>query len=291
MNKNNITRSSNVRSSSLVRTPEASNPKSRIAVFCKYVLLHIEVVKLGFASRLAYRTDFFFSVFAFFLLQFVGPLFVLFVYNAGGSFPGWTKEQILLLQGVTNMVKGFSWMSLVCILWGTHRRVRYGKFDLLLLRPVNTLWYVFMVSFDEEDIGQFVGGIVLTIAALVLLGGWNGSILLFFAIILVALLFFFGIGVLLSALTLRFVETRRLAEILDSLLMLSGYPRQIYSPGVASFFSTFFPLFVVGFYPASALLGLPLNGVWLAVGCTILLAIISVIVWYRALRGYQSAGG
>ena len=279
------------RPSSTAGSPNLSDSKNKAALLFKYIRLHIEVVKLGFASRLAYRTDFFFSVFAFFLLQFVGPLFVLFVYNAGGSFPGWTKEQILLLQGVTNLVKGFSWMTLMCILWGTHRRVRYGKFDLLLLRPVNTLWYVFMVSFDEEDLGQFVGGVVLTIAALILMGGWTGSILLFFSLVFVGLLFFFAIGVLLSALTLRFVETRRLGEILDSLLMLSGYPRQIYSPGVASFFSTFFPLFVIGFFPASALLGLPLNGVWLAVGCTILLAIISVIVWYRALRGYQSAGG
>jgi ABC-2 type transport system permease protein len=255
------------------------------------IKLHWQYVKMRVASRMAYRFDFFVSAFAFFLFQLVAPLFVGVIYYAGGEFPGWTFPQILLLQGALNLVKGLSFMLFFGILWNTIHRVRRGTFDLFLIRPISTLWLLIMESFDEEDVGQLLGGIAVMSVALYLLKGVHGSILMFAIFIIFGILFFLSIALLCSAATIRLVRTHRLYEFVDILMVFAGYPKTVYSKALGIVFSVIFPLFVASYYPASALLGFTYEYGIASMISTIALLGISLLIWHHALGKYQSAGG
>lgn len=255
------------------------------------IKLHWQYIKMRIAARTAYRVDFIISAFAFFLFQLVAPAFVGVIYYAGGEFPGWTFAQVLLMQGALNLVKGFSFMLFFGILWNTISRVRHGTFDLFLTRPINTLWLLIMESFDEEDVGQVLGGITVTAAALYLLKGVHGSALMFAIFIIFGILFFFSLALLCSAATIRLIRTHRLYEFVDIIMVFAGYPKTVYSKSLGIVFSVIFPLFVASYYPASALLGFSYEYGIAAMFSTLLLVALSLFIWHRALQKYQSAGG
>ncbi len=240
---------------------------------------------------MTYRFDFFASMLAFFLFQLTGPLFVGVIFYAGGMFPGWNFPQILLLQGVLSLIRRFSFMSFCGLLWNTQNHIRQGTLDIFLIRPVNSLWLLTMDSFDEEDLGQFIGGITITLLAMTLMPELKGSLAIFFLILLLGILFFFSLALLCSAATIRFIETQRLYEFVDIIMIFASYPKTIYSGTLAVLFNTLIPLFIAGHYPASALLGFSVEGVWLAAASVFALFGASLFIWHRSLQSYTSAGG
>jgi len=252
--------------------------------------IHWMFIKMKYASRMAYRLDFLMSIVAFFLFQFIGPAIIGIIYYAGGEFPGWTMPQVLLIMGSLALVRGFSFMFYVGILWATMRHVERGTLELLFIRPINKLWMLMMDSFDEEDIGQLIAGLALTLIALSLVDV-HGSWLLYFVFLFFGLIFFLSIGLLGSAATVLWVKTRRLYEIIDIFMIFASYPKTIYSKEISLLFTTVLPLFILGFYPASALLGFAIdNAVLCIVSVTIFFA-ISLYLWNAAFKKYSGAGG
>ena len=253
--------------------------------------LHWQFIKMRLAQRMAYRADFILGAFAFFLFQFIAPIVVGVIYFAGGEFPGWTMNTILLLQGILALVRGFSFMFFVGILWNTHIKIRKGTLDLLLLRPINTLWLFIMDSFDEEDVGQVLGGVVITAFALSRIGELPGSIALCILLAIVGVLFILSLALISSALTIVFVKTHRIYEFIDLIMTFASYPKTIYNKTLSVAFSVVLPLFVMSYYPASALLGRSLELAVPSVFVTLGLVLFSIWVWYKALKSYKSAGG
>lgn len=255
------------------------------------VRLHGEFVKMYYADRMAYRIDFFLSVLAMGLFQFTGPLFVGVIYSQELTFPGWTFAQVLLLQGIVSLIQGLSFMNFFGLLWNTEDLVKSGKFDLLLIKPVNTLWLLVMDSFDGEDIGQVLGALTIIGIAIYLIKGLTGSIVLFILLITLGLLFYFSLAVICSALAILFTRVRRLYEFINIMKMFASYPQSIYSKKLSIAFTIFFPLFIAGNYPAAALLGFPLNGAFLACVATLIWAASCVTFWHYSLKRYTGAGG
>lgn len=255
--------------------------------------LHWQFIKLHIASRMAYRGDFFLSMFTFFFAQLIGPIIVGVIYYAGGTFPGWTFEELLLLQGSVSLVQGFAFMLFFGILWHSQELVRQGRFDLLLIKPVHTLRLLIMNSFDSEDISQFIGGIAVTGAAFYLLG-LNITVidfLLYLLLLFVGVLFYFALAVCVAITTIRFINTSRLYEFVDIITSFARYPKQIYSPRVALFFSTALPLLIAGYFPAAILLGFPLDNLLWSILSVIALVFIVLMWWNNTLKWYASAGG
>ncbi len=258
--------------------------------FISNIKTHLQFIKTGFLARMTYRFDFFVSVIAFFLYPLTGPLFVGVIYYAGGKFQGWDIYQVIFLQGVLTLIKGFSFMLFFGISWLTELRVREGRFDLFLVRPVNTLWLLTMEAFDEEDAGQFIAGITLIIFALNYVE-IQGSWILFAILSIFGLLFIFSLALLRSAAAIILIRVYRLHEITDMIYVFAGYPKSIYSKNLSILFSTIVPLFVIANYPASALLGFTTDGMYVALISVIIFLTCSLAIWNLALKHHTSAGG
>ena len=63
-------------------------------------------IRIGVAENLAYRGNFLIRFFVMLLSDLLFPLIALLVYGSGAAFPGWTLEEVLLIQGVFMMAKG-----------------------------------------------------------------------------------------------------------------------------------------------------------------------------------------
>lgn len=255
------------------------------------ISLHWHYIKMKYAARMAYRVDFFLSVLAFFVFQLIGPLFVAAIYSSGGQFEGWTLHQALLLQGVLLTTRGFGQAFFMGILWRTINFVRRGELEILLLRPVNSLRLLIMEGYDDEDIAQFIGGIVVLLYALAHLEFHLGRLLLMLALMLLGLAFLFALAVLCSAATIQWVNTWRLYEFLDIFSDFASYPKNIYSKALDITFITILPLFLLAHFPASAFLGFSLEGLGVATISVIILNIAAYKTWHHMIRHYSGAGG
>ncbi len=255
------------------------------------IKLHLQYIRMHIANRMAYRGDFFASFFAFFLWQLVAPIFVLAAYYNGASFPGWSIPQVLVLQGVVSFVTGVASVLLMGVYWNTRYLVRQGNFDFLFIRPINSLWLLVMMSFDPEDIGQVLGGLILLGIGLFYAGGVQGSIVLFLLLCLLGIIFMFSLALIISAITIKVVQTQRAQEFLMTMGVIAKYPRTLYAKEFTAVFTIAIPLFTISHYPAAALLGMDLSGLAYSCIAVIVLFSFSLWLWYRVLKSYSSAGG
>lgn len=253
--------------------------------------VHWQFIKMRLAARMAYRADFVASIGIFTLLQMAGPLFIAAIYHAGGAFPGWSLDQALLLQGVLISIKGFSFTFFFQLFRRTASYVRLGTFDMYLLRPISCLALLVMDAFDEEDAGQVLGGALLIGYAVLRLGAPRGSIPLTLALGFFGVLFFFSLTVFFAAITVRLVNTLRLAELIEISMLFASYPRTIFPQILGSVFTFVVPLFILASFPAAALLGKSSAGAGLACLTVLAFLALSLLAWRASLARYASAGG
>lgn len=257
----------------------------------KNLKLYLTFIKMKYACRMAYRLDFFLSIIAMAVFPLLAPVFASVIYYSGANIAGWSLYELLLLQGISATIQGFSFVVVFGLLWNTHYIVKDGSFDALLLRPINTLWLLIMDSFDTDDVSQVIIGLAIFSYAFYHLENIHGSWLLFLLIIPMGFAFFFSFALLASAAAIRFIEVMRLYELVDILIIFTKYPKTFYSEGLGVVFTAIIPLFIAGYYPASALLGLTLKGLPIAIVSVTILLTVSLLVWHKALKSYTSAGG
>jgi ABC-2 type transport system permease protein len=254
--------------------------------------VQVEAVKASLYSRMAYRGDFFISISLTFIFEFITPLVTLLIYSNGSSFPGWTLYQVLLIQGVFMMSKGIAFMFFYGLVGNVLGGVQSGTFDMFLLRPRPVLFMAIATGFDSEELGKFIGGLILFIVALIHLPTpsfiqWIQFILL----MITSLLVMFSFSLISSGVVFVWVGCSRVYEIFDSISSFGIYPRTIFSKGIQNIITFIVPIVMIGFFPASILLGKNINGVLFGVISSISFVLLSLCFWYWMLSKYTSAGG
>lgn len=249
-------------------------------------------IRTAIASRMAYRADFFFSLFIMLAIELVAPLVTFLIYGAGVSFPGWGLYEALLIQGIFLLAKGLSFPFFFGIVWNTITRVREGTFDMLLIKPRSTLLMAVITGFDSEDLGKLLSGIIVTGLALSNLGPVKPEAWFAFAVILLfAMLLFFGFAVFMAATGILWVGNFRIYDIFQAVTVFGTYPITIFSKQFQFIISFIIPVAMVGFFPASALLSRPAPESLIASGVSVLFCVLSLFYWKRMLAHYTSAGG
>jgi len=256
-----------------------------------YLKNYLHVIGMRFASRMSYRGDFVASMLGSFLYQLTIPGFLGILYAADMFFPGWSFAQLLVLSGVLALIKGFGFLLVFGMMGNTIRTVQNGSFDLLLTKPQPVLWQLLVRSFDEEDIAQVFAGVLILGVGIYYVGGVAGNIPLFLLLSLLGFVFFCSMVLLFCAASLRFVNTWGLYEFLGLCIIYAGYPKSIHQKSVQIAITYIVPLALLAHYPASALLGFPLEGVVGSSIAVLVLAVCSYGIWTLALRRYTSAGG
>ena len=258
----------------------------------QWIKIYLHGMKTSLASRMAYRGDFFMSMLIMMVVELFGPLVTLLIYHNGASFPGWERHEVLLLQGVFLLSRGIAFPFFMGMVWNTISRVQEGTYDLLLIKPRSILQMSIITAFDSEDLGKLIGGLLLFFYALksvpaLPLMNWGAFALLF----IFSLVTKFAFGLFMSGLGIVWIGNYRIYDIFMSVMDFGLYPRSIFTKVFQSIITWVIPVSLLGSFPASALLGKQMTGVFGAVLCSIAFLVFGLWFFHRMVRNYTSAGG
>lgn len=258
----------------------------------KYLIIYKECIKVSFAKASTYRMNFFLNTFIMLLGDILFPLVTLLIYGSGAGFKGWTVYQVLLIQSVFTMSMAIADMTFNGILYATMSAVREGNFEMVLLMPVDTMILLMARTFSIDAIGLFFGGFAIFIVALLHVVAPTFIMWLqFVALFIIGLMVMMGIALMMAATSFKWVGNSRIPEIFDSVRSFGKYPQTIFPKAVIMAVSYIFPVMMIGFFPAAALLGQGKITMFVAVIPCVIFLTLGIILYRSMVRLYQGVGG
>lgn len=255
---------------------------------------YLQVLKLfwstAIAAELEYRLNFLLAALSS-LGGLVGSLFGLFLFYQGEyTFEGWSWEQALVVLGIFTLLQGFSSTFLAPNLNRIVRHIQQGTLDFVLLKPINSQFWLSTHTLSPWGIPDLVFGLAIVFYAGVRLNlRWTDYVLGLIPL-LFGFLSLYSLWFILGATSIWFVKIYNVTEVLRGLLEAGRFPMTAYPTAYRFFFTFIVPVAFLTTVPATAILG---RGEW---GWTLAAAILagallyaSQAFWRFALRFYTSA--
>ncbi|MEK3686374.1 ABC transporter permease [Paenibacillus sp. FSL R10-2736] len=258
----------------------------------RYLEVYKQCMYSAVQSAAAYRMNFIVSSLITLAGNILFPLVTLLIYRSGTSFPGWSLYEVLLIQSVFTMSSGLSSLVFGGVLWTTMSHVREGSFEVILLKPLNPLFFIVATTFSTESIGLFLGGVALFIFSALHVGAISALAWLQFAGMFIAgTAVLAGLSLIMAAMSFKWVGNSRISELADSVLQVGKYPLPIFPQAVQAVATMIIPVGMVGFLPASALLGRVQASDFAAIVPCFLFMAAAVWVYRHMIRLYEGVGG
>ena len=258
----------------------------------RYLQLFGVQLRLSASAGMAYRSDFFIegAMAIFWLLVTLLPLYVL--YSTRDSVAGWTAPEALIVvayfMGVRGVLEGVVSPSFVDLT----ERIRSGSFDYVLLKPVDAQALISASRFEPWKLFDIVGALAIAVYAFAKRGSPPAPA----DVALGVLLFFSGVAAMYAlwiacaAAAFWVVRLDNLQFLLSAIFDTARWPVHVFPVVWRAIFTFVVPLAVMTTFPAMALLG-KLDGKT-AIGViagTLLLLVLSRLIWRKAIRSYTSA--
>lgn len=258
----------------------------------RYITILAHFFKLSLARAIAYKENF-----ITWTLVTIGwtALMVVFyevLFLNTNTIAGWTKAQVLLLQGFYFMIEFFMWG----ILWDNMRelpiKINSGAMDLELTKPINHQFLLSFKTISFNNINNFIlglgtvlyavksGGLTITVSSMVMsVVGLCASCLFIYAGWFTTMCWAFWAD--------RF---ENLYYLFPSLRQFWRMPEAFYTGVLRKIVSFVFPIGLITSVPAEFLLG---RGSWLFLSVLTIFACgllwLSRVVFATAVRHYGSA--
>ncbi len=251
-----------------------------------------ECIKISFSYATTYRFNFILSSIIMLVSNILFPLVTILIYGSGASFPQWSFYEVLLIQAVFTLSAGIASALFNGVLWATMRHIIDGSLEIVLIKPVDCLFFLVASTFELDSIGLIAGGGVLFGIAAANVG--HISLLMwlqFFVLFLAGLLVMMGIAFIMAATSFKWVGNSRIPEIFESIKSFGKYPQSILNKVIAGLTAFIIPVAMVGCFPASALLGRASVFMYLAVIPCMLFALLGIFLYRQMIHLYEGVGG
>lgn len=249
-------------------------------------------------SQYQYRLSFYLFLLSQLLITFVDFFAILVIFTHVPRLAGWSLPEVAFLYGLSNTAFTIADVF-VSQVERTPTKIKDGTFDLLLTRPLGTLFQLSTGEFELRRAGKLLEGvIVLTYALTRLHVHWTAGRVVVTLVAMVSGSVIFGsVWVVGAATTFWTVDTN---EIVNSFTyggnFLTQYPLQVYGLFLRVVLAFVVPLSFVAFFPSLYVLGKPdpfgaptvvhLLSPLVALGT----ALVAAGVWRSAVRHYRSTG-
>ncbi|KZR77105.1 ABC transporter permease [Prochlorococcus marinus] len=222
-----------------------------------------------------------------------GSIFVLSVFfGQGRELGGWSWEAALVVQGIYTFLDGVSSTWLRPNLGAIVTHVREGTLDFVLLKPIDSQFWVSLRIMAPEGLPEMWLGLVLIVWAASRAGASFslGTVLVAVLMLCVGGVILYALWFVIAATSIWFVKTWNATEVLRAVLASGRFPVSAYPPTLRLVFTLVLPVAFLTTVPAEVILGraaMPM----LALG--LFLAVIFFVgsraFWLFALRYYTSA--
>jgi ABC-2 type transport system permease protein len=221
---------------------------------------HLAILGAYFAqfvkTRLAYRADFIIDSLGVVTALIVQLTFLAVLYTKIQTLAGWSFDQLVFIHGFSLIPLGL--FNLISPnLWSfSERYLVEGRFDRVLLRPVNPLFQVLFEQFNVPALNEIVLGVVLmaTAGARIGLEIVPLDFLVFPVLAISAACVYLGVFVSLTALSFWFEDRLGVGAPVYNVIRFARYPVTIYHPAVRALLSWVIPFGFAAFYPATQFL-------------------------------------
>lgn len=250
-------------------------------------------------SQLQYRLSFGLNLAGAALISFLDFAAILVIFSQIDALAGWSVAEVALLYGVSSVA-----FALTDIVIGhidlLPNMIREGEFDVVLMRPLGSLFQVVSSDFALRRLGKaFQGGAVLAVALAQLDLDWTpGRALMVVVMVVSGSLIFAGVWIVFATVAFWLVDSMEVANAFSyGGNFLAQYPINLFGTWLRRFVVFVVPLGFVSYFPSLYVLGKddPLGFPRALQFASPLAALVSVLVaglaWRFAVRHYRSAGG
>ncbi len=216
-------------------------------------------------------------------------IFLFFLLKGSTTLAGYSGTQVIFFFLTFNIIDIVS-QFLFREVYKFRPMIVNGDFDLVLVKPINSLFRVLLGGADIIDLITIPPVIAATVYFGSLLQPNFVEVILYLALLLNGLLMAMAFHILVLSLAIITMEIDHTVMIYRDITNLGRLPVDIYKQPLQMFLTYLIPVGVMITFPAKALMGLVSAGgiaVSLAVGLAVLL--ISFRFWNLALRKYSSA--
>jgi len=247
-----------------------------------------------FKARIAHRGDFVISLLSSLFATAASFGFVLVLFQRVPSLKGWSFHEVLFIYAFSLLPLGlFNIVSLNLYEFG-ETYVIEGKFDRVLLRPINALFQVIFEAFRLEALQEIVLGLGILAYASYKLGISWGPIEVLLLVLMSASggLIYVSIFLALTSVSFWMEDRIGISPPVFNMIAFGRYPMTIYNTAVQFFLSWIIPLAFASFYPTTGFLRHGDFRVYFYL-VPLVAAVafsISALIWSRGVRHYGSTG-
>jgi ABC-2 type transport system permease protein len=244
--------------------------------------------------RMAYKADFIIAFFSSMSATIFGFGFVLVLFSKIPKLQDWSFYEILFLYGFSLIPLGF----FNVISWNLYEfgdiYIIQGRFDRILLRPVDTLFQVLFEKFRLESLQEVVTGVVVVSICVRRLGlPWEvADYFSFLLMVACGALIYLSVFLILTSVAFWFEDRVGIVPPVFNMLTFARYPLTIYNVFIQFLLSWIIPFGFASFYPTTYFLEreafAPFVRLVPVVAATFFL--LALIVWRRGVRNYSSTG-
>jgi len=257
----------------------------------KYFRIWKQLVVLAFGSyisnRMEYGSYFLGKIvrFSFFLLM------VLAIFGHTQNIAGYTKYQVIIFF-LTAFLMDSLGQSFFRGIYLFRQDVQRASLDYVIVKPVNTLFFILTRMTDLLDITLLVPLMALIIYAFSKLGVLGNPAAIFQYLLFVAIGFVVvaSLHIISAALTVWTMESEVFIWFYRTSTFAALFPPEIFSHPIQLFFTFIIPIVIIVAVPAKALLGILTFRLALT---AIIVAIVfftgSLLLWKTSLKHYSSA--
>tara|TARA_B100001996_G_scaffold121288_1_gene91673 strand:- start:673 stop:1467 length:795 start_codon:yes stop_codon:yes gene_type:complete len=258
----------------------------------KYLLVYTKFLHTSLASELEYKTNIIIDVITA-ILSLIGSIFLLSIFFQNtGNIGGWKFEQALIIQGIYTVLNGITNTWFNPNLREIVRHVREGTLDFVLLKPIDSQFFISLKKISPSGFLEIILGFCLLFYC-IKINQINLSInflILSLITISCSICILYSLWFFISTTTIWFVKTWNATEVLRSFLYIGRFPMSSFSFSLRLFFSIFIPIAFITTIPSEVFLGIA--QIWkiiLEIFITLIFLLTSRRFWLFALKYYSSA--
>lgn len=259
-----------------------------------YIKIYLMLWIQGIQGQIEYKLDFLLETITTTLGQVVGIAFIWVLFQNIESIKGWTLPEIMLVYGIAALPYGLSELLFDGV-WSLSKYIRMGDFDLLMVRPINSLFFILVDQPVLSGLGNFLSGlIIIVIASRQLNIHWRFFEFLFLIFIIICgTAIYVFINIIAASLSFWFTESGSTILYLGQRLRdFTTYPIDIYTPSLRFLLTWIIPFAFTSFFPAQYLLRRSSHAyyIYLTPIVTLILGYITVRIWKAGVNQYESTG-
>ncbi len=244
------------------------------------------------SAEMEYRVNFLMAAISS-VMTLAGTVLMLFLfYRTGYQMGGWPWRDALAVVGIFTFLEGTQSTFMTPNRTRVTEHVREGTLDFVLLKPVDSQFWLSVRSVSLWGVPNVVMGLAIVVYALMtrespptVLGVLLGS-----AALLLGVLMLYSLGYLLSTISIWYIKLYNITMAMQALVETGRYPITAYPGAYQVFFTFILPVAFMTTVPAQLMTARGGAG-WLlgAVIVAAMLLLASIAFWRFALRYYTSA--